>query len=186
MILTPEDFLDRPFRVPNQEESSDFSNFIEVKETELLINLLGYELYLEFKEALEGSGDIEDKWTELRDGADYTYNEKLYRYGGLVDLLRPAIFSLWMNEGIYKFTNSGWLTNNPALANNAGPVSTPVDQEDFRIKNWNEYVRKAGVEGTDPKYLTDKPSFYGFMKANEEDYEEWVFTSPCFENRFSL
>jgi hypothetical protein len=52
----------------------EFNSFIEKKEKELLIKLLGYDLYKAFTEALSGSPD--QKWTDLRDGKDYQVTDE--------------------------------------------------------------------------------------------------------------
>ncbi len=95
-VIAVEDFNDRPYKVPNQKESVEFKDFIEKAEEDLLINLLGYSLYKEFIAGL-ATGPVLQKWTDLKDGAEYTYSEKLYKYNGLIDFLKPAIYSLWMS-----------------------------------------------------------------------------------------
>ena len=112
MIIDPTDFNDRPNKVPNQPESRDFVSFIGNKEEDLAIKyLLGYELWAEFSAALAGSGTLDQKWIDLRDGAEYTYNSRTYRYKGWVDLIRPAIMAEWVPLTTWKLTNIGFVEN---------------------------------------------------------------------------
>jgi hypothetical protein len=174
MLISPTDFLDRPYKVPNQEESRDFISFIEEKEEELGRMLLGNELFESFRDALESSA-IDDIYIAIRDGENYTYSDNIYQYKGWVDMLRPAIFSQWLPNLTYKLTNIGYVTNDAPQQS-----SLIDDQYDFQVINWNKFVNKVGYG------YTCKNSFYGFMKANEEDYPTWVFTCPRYINRYDL
>lgn len=180
MIIDVTDFLERPYKIPNQDESKDFNSFLSSAEEDILISLLGYELYAAFLEGLDSSGDIAEIWTALRDGAEYEFVGKTYKYNGLKDLLKPELYSFWMTAGQYKFTNTGWLVNRPALGRDGGQVSDTIDADEFRIQYHNEFVRKVGINGN----LAN--TFYGFMVANEENYENWEFTQPLLTNRYSL
>jgi len=176
MLISPTDFLDRPYKVPNQEESRDFITFIEEKEEELGRMILGNELFELFRDALEGSGTLDDIWVAIRDGANYPYNNEVYEYKGWVDMIRPAIYSQWLPNLTYKLTNIGYVENN------APEMSSLIeDQYPFQVINWNKFVNKVGYG------YTCKDSFYGFMKAYyEENYPTWVFTCPRYINRYDL
>lgn len=179
MILTPSDFDARPYKVPNQAESGDFGSFIDAQERELARGLLGVELAELFFQAVETSGAVEQRFEDLRDGGTYTYQGKTYLYAGWVDLIRPAVYSLWQPQGTWKFTNIGWVENN-------APQQSKLieDQYPFHVVYWNEFCRKVGVSPSQ-KYLYVN-SFYGWMTANQEDFPEWVFTAPEFKNRLDI
>lgn len=181
MILQLTDFNDRPYKIPNQNESRDLESWIEAKENELLKLILGYELWKEFTEALDGSGELEQKWIDLRDGAEYEYGGKTYKYNGLVDLLRPAIYALWVPEGTWKFTNSGYVQNEQTPDNSV----TLNTSDEFQAVRWNEFVSKCNGF-----CLSQCNTFYGFMKADEAlaepNYPDWDFTAQKFKNRYGL
>lgn len=179
MIIDPTDFTERPYKVPNQEESRDFIAFIEAKEEELGRMILGHELFEEFRDALEDSGTLDPIYEALRDGASYTYNNKTYRYTGWVDMVRPGIFSRWLPNGTFKLTNVGYVQNDAP-----DKSSLLDDQYDFQVAHWNEFVRKVGGSRLYRYNCID--SFYGFMKANEDSYPTWVFTCPKPINRYDL
>lgn len=168
------DFNELPYKIPNQNEAREFVTFIEKEETKILKKLLGIDLYNEFIEGLATSGEVEERWTELRDGVEYEYNGVTYEYLGLVDLLVPAIYSIWVQTTYRRFTSSGVIVNK-------GQQNTEAVNPSYEIvQNWNEYVKKVGgvcgQEGT----------LYGFMTANEDDYEDWEFTEPELKNTLDL
>lgn len=170
MLLSTSDFLTRPYRILNIEESKDFVDFVKTSERELLTDILGYSLWKELDETASPGAAL----IALRDGAEYEYVGKPYKYNGLVDLLKPAVMSLWIPKNNYKFTNVGYVESSPQ------ENSSLVDPEQFRVQLWNEFVEKVGL------CLNQKNSFYGFMKANESNYPEWDFTEQKAENRFGL
>lgn len=186
MIIDATDFTNRPNKVPNQEESRDFISFIEAEEEafacwhhEEHFQLLGKELWEEFKAALAGSGTLETKWQNLKDGAEYTYQGKTYRYGGWVDMIRPGIYARWIPNIPYKLTNIGYVEN-------SAPEKSKLleDQYPFVVQEWNKFVDKVGHAH---QYgYNYRNSFYGFMKANASDYPSWVFKCPHLKNRHDL
>jgi len=132
-----------------------------------------------FSDAINSSGALEERFEKLMDGATYVYNNVTLEYKGWVDMIRPAIYSLWQLQGTWKFTNIGWVENN-------APQQSKLidDQYQFHVHYWNEYCRKVGVSPGNC-YLSIN-SFYGFMRANKADYPEWVFTAPELKNRFDI
>lgn len=186
MIITAADFEDRPYKIPNQEESGDLEGFIDTTEEDIAVkHLLGLDLWEEFSDAAQSSGSIDAKWLALRDGATYEYLGVNYFYKGWIDLIRPGIYSLWQPEGTWKFTNVGWVENRANSAPQGGNQSQLIeDQYVFHVKYWNTFVEKVGY--TVSNCYNYKSSFYGFMKANESDYDGWVFNTPLFKNRYDL
>jgi hypothetical protein len=180
MIIDVTDFSKRPYKVPNQQESPDFPEFVEAKEIELATRyLLGWDLWEEFIAALEASGDLDAKWEALRDGAMYDYNGVNYKYEGWISLIRPGIYSDWLPMISEKLTNVGMIQN-------ASPKETKFieDQYPFQIGMWNKFVKNVGFHGQFG--YNYKNTFYGFMKANEADYDNWVFRCPPIKNRFDI
>lgn len=168
MILELTDFLKRPYLIPNQQESVDLEEWIDATERNLLKDLLGYELYKEFNEALESSQPLDQRFVDLRDGVEYTYNDVLRKYEGMLDLLRPAVYALWIEEGAYKFTNVGWVVNNAQEQS-----QTLEDTEQFVVKYWNEYAKKA-------------KALYDYFTVTSDDYPELIFTHVKTKNRLGL
>jgi len=175
VIIDTTDFVNRPFKVPNQEESKDFKEFIEAQEADLGRNfLLGQALYAEFAAAIAAGGTLDAKWEALKTGATYTYNDVLYRYGGWVDLVRPYIYSEWLPVATFKLTNVGVIVNGTPQQSNI------KNQGPFIDDALAKFFSKLG----DCYYQIN--TFYGFMKANEADYTDWEFCKPHFKNTFDL
>ena len=172
-LIDVTDFEDLPYKIPNQEETKEFVTFIEAKEEELLKEILGIDLYNEFIEALADSGELADKWANLRDGAEYEYSVT-NEYKGLVDLLKPAIYSEWIFYTYRRLTAAAMIVNN-------GRENTTAVNPSWEIaNNWNTWVKKVGNAGY------QKNNFYGFMIANEDDYENWEFTYQELKNTLDL
>lgn len=184
MIIDPTDFNDRPYKVPNQEESRDFTSFIEDVEDRIAegtlqnecVQLLGVDLWGAFIAGLETSGTIEAHWLSLRDGANYTYAGTTYRYNGWVDMIRPAILSKWLPMTTDKLTNIGFVKN-------SAPQQSKLTEDYYPsvVQFWNEFCKKVGCQADN--YYNYKNTFYGFMKANESDFDNWVFKCPKLINR---
>jgi len=173
MFVEATDFADLPYKVPNQEESKEFVAFIERWEEKLLKQVLGVSLYNEFIEGLEESGDI-TRWTNLQNGAEYTYGDYTYEYQGIVKMLVPAIYSEWVKIICRRFTTSGVIVNK-------GQQNTErVDPSYDIVTNWNEFVKQVGVNAC------QENSFYGFMIANEADYDGWNCTQPTIKNQLDF
>lgn len=174
-LIDVTDFDDLPYKIPHQEEYPEFEAFIEAREEELLKEILGIDLYNEFMAALDDSGEeLADKWVELRDGAEYEFASVTNEYKGLVDLLKPAIYSKWVSLLHRRFTTSGVIVN-------TGQQNTTVVNPIYEIVTyWNEFAKKVG------HVACQRNTFYGFMIANEDDYDGWEFSCPEIINQFDL
>lgn len=172
MFLEPTDFLDKPYKVPNQEESRDFVAFIEATEAKYLKAILGLQLYNDFIEGLEDSGTVEQKWTDLKDGANYTYSDVLYEWRGVKAMLKPVVYSEWLTINFRRWTSSGMIINTGQQ--NSGAVNP--DQE--IIRGWNEFVDLLGCRSGMYWYspLNYHNNLYGFLYTNSADYNDWDFS----------
>lgn len=179
MFVDSTDFTDIPYKIPNQEETRAFVDWIEAEETKILKEVFGLPLYNAFIEGLDTSGSIEQKWIDLRDGAEYDYEDSTYEYLGLVDFLKPEIYSRWILLNYRKLTSSGVIIN-------TGQQNTTVQNPDVEFAQYhNEYVNKIG------NICKQKNTLFGFLTVNEEDYEEdgeviWNFTDQKLTNQFNL
>ena len=180
MIIDVSDFTSRPYKVPNQPESPDFAEFVEDKEIELATRyLLGWDLWELFNEAVNGSGALEDRFTDLLNGAFYEYAGINYKYEGWKNLVRPGIYADWMPNISSKLTNIG-------VVRNDSPQQSKLeeDQYPFSVGPWNRFVKLSGFNGTHG--YNYRNTLYGFLKVNEATYPEWEYNCPPFRNRFDL
>ncbi len=179
MFIEVTDFTERPYRIPNQNESTDLLSFLSTEEARLAIeNLLGYDLWKDFVEAYDaslesGADPLDQKWSKIIEGAEYTYGSYLMKYNGWVDLLRPALYSLWIPKGSQKLTNIGYVENAPPQQ------STLIDSFPSEVESWNQFVKKSGI-------YEHCHTFYGFMYENRADYPNWIYNPPRMKNRFDF
>lgn len=67
-------YFEGPLQVPQKSETAvtaKLQMYIDRLERKYLEEILGYELYKNFKAALEAGGVVAPKWTELKDGVEY-------------------------------------------------------------------------------------------------------------------
>lgn len=91
-----------------------------------------------------------NRWLKLKNGADYTYNERVYQWKGMVALIKPYIYSNWVKDNFDNFTGIGLTI---AKAENAMVIS-PATRI---IQAWNASARIAG----DAYCLKD--TLYGYL-----------------------
>lgn len=184
MLVSPKNFTSPPYKIPNQQDFAgglvSFKDWLEAEEVKILKSILGIELYYEFIEALAESGELDQKWARLRDGSTeddhftYEYADVQYEYLGLVDLLVPEIYATWLVMNHRKNTSSGVIIPK-------GQQNTELQDPTFEVvSRHNEHVAKVGGP------CKQDNSLYGFMIANESDYESWVFTEPTKKNQLDL
>lgn len=183
MLLSTSDFTVRPYRILNIEESKDFIDFATVAERKILIDILGYPLWMDVDQGVESGESGEDILTELKAGAEYSYSDKTYKYNGLVDLLKPAVLSMWISQNNYVLTSTGYIEKHPQ------DNTTLLDPEPFIVALWNEFVVKVGVCNSHYGYHYGpflQGTFYGYMTANKDSFPEWKFTEQKIKNRYGL
>lgn len=168
MFLDPSDFEDVPYRIPNQEESRSLQDFIDKKEAEYLKKVLGLSFYNAFMAGLNTSGEVDEIWVNLRDGAEY--DDGKYSYAGVKELLKPVIYSDWLDFNYRKLSNGGMVVN---TGQNNSEAVNPIDEIVF---GWNEFVKQVGHM---PNCWGHSYTNYynntlrGFLDANSDDYEDW-------------
>jgi hypothetical protein len=147
--------------------------FIAKYENELLYDLFGYQLHRDFLAGLEVN-PIAEKWTNLRDGVEYTN-----RYGRLTKwrgLITPDRYESPIASYVYYFWNKDTYTQSVGIgevktkAENATVVSPMYKM----IRAWNEMVKAVH----ELRYFLDDPSmsyagwssFYSQRLARKYDF----------------
>ena len=92
-FVAAEDFGVLPYSIPNIDQAdSGFEEFVVQEQEKILRRLLGNLLFEAFKAGLdedqdpdddqtpedESSDNVEERWIDLRDGVNYTYQDKTY------------------------------------------------------------------------------------------------------------
>jgi len=145
----------------NSEGLADVLAYIEQYEPEYLNCVLGYSLVKVFNEATEGSGlPDEQRWVDLIDGAEYTWEGCLYRWSGLAPVtglkISPIayyVFYKYVDERITDFVLVG---NVSSKTDNNRTVSAT----DRLVYAWNRMI-DLNVD------------LYRFLKVNKALYPEW-------------
>jgi hypothetical protein len=141
------------YYIPNQSESEWLDNFLTTTEREVLEMLLCYEFSNELLTEFSGSGDPSAEWLAFRDGAEFEYNGDTYKWRGLVDLLCPAIYAIWLEKNFMKVTNIG-------TGQNQKDQFTTLPPDILIVKNNNEFVKKAWT-------------LWGWLEENEAYFPLW-------------
>ncbi len=235
-LVTASDFDIPPYAIPNLDKvANTFPAFVAEQQEEILLEVLGSNLYTAFSEGLDalpgewigtnGTGySIDDlvvygndiwksladtnlnntpeegvnwtisedgnRWLLLKNGNTYTYNDKVYRFKGFTKIMKPFIYSKWVEFTFDALTGVGV---NISTTENSQPIS-PATRI---IRAWSDFVRNIGggceqqdtlygylintnlAEGTFDDTFED--SFDGF-----QDYLNYWFRNPGLRNLFDL
>lgn len=183
LFIYPNDFTNKPYKIPNQEESKDFDQWLEDKEDEVLNRLLGFQLWDAFSNAIEG-GTTTAKWVNLRDGDTYEYGGYTFKWMGMNKMLIPYVYAMFIRESFDKLTASGVTLNGTTNAV-PGANFTIISPATRITTAQNAFSRMAGG------CYNAANSLYGFLLAKyETDYTEWsplsTWEDPGKENVFDL
>jgi len=177
-MITPDHFLNRPYRIPDLEErSEDFQNFVDFHEKDVLKKLLGTVFYDALVAGL-AAGSPDAKWTDLKNGGvTYEYAGCTYKYDGLIELLKPIIYALWLRDIHDKITGSGVVRNIKDKTEYINPGRRITLAQ-------NEFAKRVGDE------CNHEDTLYGYIYSRYTDYvddfNDWRFTAPGYENVFGI
>jgi len=131
-----------------------------------------------------------NKWLELKNGAEYTYASKVWKWAGMVKLLTPFIYSRYVEENVEQFTGNGVVV----ASNENSTLVSPA----FKVtRAHNKYAELAGVargvRNNYPYYsyrfdqsfecFSYEDTLYGFLTAKGLTvYPDWCFESPGLRN----
>jgi hypothetical protein len=166
-LLTNSDFTGR-YRIPlDTGKESAFNDTITEVQYKILIDLMGYPIYKEFETGLAVVPTPEARWTNLRDGVEYTdYCGYLNNWRGLVYMLVPFVWVEWVENENYKVSTLG---NLASLT-----IKNGVGATDYQWKNKLHEIRNEGVKRYNEAFT--------FMYTNINDYLD--FTTFFVDKRF--
>ena len=160
------------------------TEFITKYEKEILIKILGYDLYSKFMEGLAvlPIENIEQKWIDLRDGSNFSYDGILYNWEGFQNpqkesLLAHAIYAKFIGNIETYITSSGAyqsIKDNSVKASSLPKI----------VKAYNNYISKVGS-------FSDKNrnNLYNFINVNNalsNDYETIQYKNLEYTNEFGI
>lgn len=141
--------------------ASSIQRLIDSKEPELLTQMLGYELNKAYTAGI-GAGSPLAKWTDLRDGKEYTTRQGyVTKWRGLKftdgskkkSLIANYVYWYWMEGNATVTTGTG-----EKVADNVNAISVSPGQK--MANAWNEMV-----------YMIRE--LYEFLLSNPADYPEF-------------
>lgn len=128
----------------------------------------------------------DNRWLLLKNGDYYEWNDKRYHYDGMVNTLKPLIYSKWVEYNSKSLTANGFVI--PAHENNKA-----VDPGQAICRAWNDWSSRVGGS------CTQKNTLYGFLYNSDlygddidvsyddfNDYLNYEFNAQGFKNIFDL
>ena len=156
------------WQIPNLSEvSNTFDDFSERQCEEALVDLIGYDAYADFIAGVEAE---DATYLEMRDGGDYIYQGKTYKWAGMEEMLAPYVYAAWIRRTTVNFTGVNSIVPNAENAVAVLPIHQIVDAE-------NAFVKLAGVD------YNQKNTLYGWLKANSIEVD---WGCPELQNLFGI
>lgn len=141
----------------NTDGRADVEAFIADYEPEYLQKVLGYSLWKAFTDGIDGSGAVDQRWTDLLDGADFSYDGKTWRWPGFVPKPSPVAQYVY-----YQFLENGASDTVPAgTATGKAENATRVSPSAKMLTAWNEMIKSNVL-------------LWNFLNANKATYPEWT------------
>lgn len=123
--------------LPIDEIGGELTSYITRYEKEILIKILGYDLYKAFITALEGYEPAE-KWGLLRDGCDYEVSGITYNWPGLINTEKESLIAYYV---FYQFScHSSTFNSSVGGQIIKGENSISVDNRRKQVFAYNKMV----------------------------------------------
>lgn len=212
MALVDDSYFINEISLPNLDKKPNtVISLIEKYEKEILISLLGYELYREFTEGLT-QDPVDQKWIDLRDGKEFDFDFDgrtiTTKWEGLVNVEKESLIAYFsyykmrernkttttsVNEVRGKLENSETVNEARKMINAwknliklYGSVCYSIDG--FNISGLSTYQNRFYFDKYQRTYDTynDWPSAFNFLNARRDDYPNWIFSPLPELNDFGL
>lgn len=163
--------------------------WVTIYETEILKKLLGYELYTELINDLDGSGNPQtQKFTDLVDGKEFSFE----LYGYTINTKWEGFRNTLKKSFIAYYVYYQYRIENESFNSSVGQVLTStenairVDATPTLISSWNKmidlygfipynYVNNCFLNNSNYIHYNNLPSAYNYLLANIVDFDNWVF-----------
>lgn len=150
--------------LPVDEISSELTSFITKYEKEILIKILGYDLYKAFTTALTGF-DPAEKWGLLRDGCDYEISGITYNWPGLINTEKESLIAYYVfyqfscNSSTFNSSIGGQIikSENSVLTDNRRKQVFAYNKMVDMISQMNDFINYTNSENsaTYPNYYPE-------------------------------
>jgi hypothetical protein len=205
MIVRTSDFQLDAY-IPNKDDApfadligneGELQGFIDEYETEVLIRVLGYDLYNEYMDAFEPDGTYspgaDDKWKLLTDGFE--------NYRGIKPLIIGYVFWKFIESDDSHYTSTHVVVERTTSAAKISSRSKALLQYqkflDYAVGNYyeNPYVEnkrsifgntKIVIWGGAHASRSNFMSLYQYLEKNLEDFEDWSPERLNEQNHFDI
>ena len=195
MSLIDQSYFRGEVNLPNLDKRiNTFNSFLDQYEKEILIDLLGLELYDLFIAGLAVQPTVDQKWLDLRDGADFdlNYNGRIIKlhWIGLKNLDKKSLIAYYAYHKIRKSETSTTTSVNEVRGKLEN--SKTVNESRKLINAWNLMLKSYGETFYFDKYSTeydtynDSPSAFNFLNMNRDVYPGWIFSPHYRMNEFGI
>lgn len=185
--LIDEDYFIGDIAIPNLNDESAISALnsnIDKYQEEVLIMMLGYDLYSKFI----ADPDAEQRFKDIRDGKEFEFSFNgstiKRKYIGLqndsnISLIAYYVYFYHARQRVTHTASVGEVSPKTENANRASSYSKQVFA-------WNSFVTRSGdvsdfwfdkLNLSTYQHFNDKGSLFNFLLANKEVYPEWEFES---------
>jgi len=107
-------------------DNINIQSFIDKHEPEILKKIFGYALYKDFIDGLAVLPTPDQKWLDLRDGSEYTYDGELNKYEGIQNIIADWVYYWITRSEKTTATDSGIKRANVMNMENTDPKSRQV------------------------------------------------------------
>jgi len=217
LVLIDSSYFFGELDIPNiRERQNTIDSNIEKYEKEFLICLLGQALFKEFQTALDAGPLVEQRWIDLKDGADFTLDffgtQVPLKWNGLVNTekVSPIAYYVYYKirledltttmgsaEVVAKHENSVAANARRKMVNSwskmldlYGSIRFNEFAHDFHFLNTSFNNLSFGF--TFDKYadiydtFNDLPTAFNFLNVNRANYSGWVFRPYIEINEFGI
>jgi len=160
---------------------SNIDTYIAKYERQVLINMLGYDLYKALKAQIDSDPQtFTDPWTDFVNGAEYSVGDYTIKWNGLINSDKQSfiayyIYFYYMRDLITSTTSSGEILSK--VVN--GFRITPADK---MANAWSRFLELYGST-QDSLYC---PSAYRYLYENEDSFDLWLFKPEGTVNKFGI
>lgn len=185
MFVLPEDFDGPDYQIPNLNNEEGFLPYVERMEKKFLIQILGRNLQEAFYAGLIAAA--EQRWQDLKEGVEYTYNGKTFKWEGMKQLFIPFIYQSWIGHTFNNLTGSGVVI--PKIEN--GETISPASRMIAAYNEVSDYVgSECDVYDTLYGYLyTSETLFTDSLGTGYDDIKVYLsdkFVNPGRENLWGI
>jgi len=175
MSLIDKTYFTQEISIPDDKYNTEL-DLINKYEPEILKKLLGLELY---RKVIDLS-NVDTEIVAIREGSDYTVNDVLYRWNGLINSEKISLISYYVFYWYVRKKSSETSTIGEVLGSPENSVN--YNSAYKMMEAWQNAKYLYGSA----EHPTNYESAYSYLTANIDDYPEWHFTEIESLNLFGI